>query len=181
MESDLQALFETESGIPVRSVTPLYREGEILLADVDGDLYLWDGSCAYRIGSHPYEPCTYLLRGGGISAAIHNAFEADTIRFAAESGETVRSITGNDYGIGRICRLLVFAAKDCPDSDIGYVEGRIAIEKMKELGATSPETAVRVSELGVRGISDRFSRSKKRTERVLYTEDGRAYVRIKER
>ena len=50
--------------------------------------------------------------------------------------------------------------------------------KLKESGATSPETAIDVTSLGVRSISDRFSHSKRRKERVMYTEEGKVYVRI---
>ena len=81
---------------------------------------------------------------------------------------------------GRLCRLLAFAAAHCPDCDLGYAEGRIAVERMKALGAFSPETAVSCAELGVRQISDAFSHSRKLTERVMKTEDHRVYVKRKE-
>ena len=55
----------------------------------------------------------------------------------------------------------------------------MAIEKMKELGATSPERAVGMDELGVKTISDIFSHSKKLAERVMRTENGKVYVQIK--
>jgi len=55
----------------------------------------------------------------------------------------------------------------------------MAIEKMKELGATMPETAVGMSELGVRTISNAFSHSKKLAERVMRMENGKIYVQIK--
>jgi len=157
----------------------LYSEGNLLLAEADGDLYLWDGNLAYKIGSHPYEPCTYLMRNDIIFTVIHNAFGVGEIRCLAKNGGTTTSISGNNYDIGRLCRLLAFAAENCPDTDISYVESKMAIEKMKALGAFSPETAVHCSDLGVRMISDRLSRSRKLTERVMYTEDGRVYVRIK--
>ena len=137
----------------------LYSVEDIALMDVDGELCLRDGGTLYRIHSHPYEPCTYLVQEGNIAATIHNAFESSTIRRVAEERQPIRAVTGAEYDADRLCRFLAFA--------------------MKELGATSPETAVGMSELGVRTISDAFSHSKKLTERVMRTENGKVYVQIK--
>ena len=157
----------------------LYSAEDIALMDVDGELCLRHGGNLYRIHSHPYEPCTYLVREGNIEATIHNAFETSTIRRAAEENQPIRAVTGAEYDADRLCRFLAFAAKRCPNHDVSYIEGKMAIEKMKELGATSPETAVGMSELGVRTISGAFSRSKKLAERVMRTENGKVYVQIK--
>ena len=157
----------------------LYSVEDIALIDVDGELYLRDGGNMYQIQSHPYEPCTYLVREGNIAATIHNAFESSTIRRVAEERQPIRAVTGAEYDVDRLCRFLAFAARRCPDHDISYVEGKMAIEKMKELGATSPEKAVGMCELGVRAISNAFSHSKKLAERVMQTESGKVYVQIK--
>ncbi len=156
----------------------LYREESLALTEEDGTLSLRVGEETYRLACHPYEPCTYLYRGDRLSAAIHNAFTVEEIR-ALAGGGTARTVTGNEYDVGRLCRLLAFAAENCPDCDVGYAEGAVALEALKALGALSPETAVYPSAVGVRKISDAFSHSKRRKERVMYTEDGRAYVRIK--
>ena len=157
----------------------LYSAEDMALMDVDGELCLRDGGNLYRIHSHPYEPCTYLVREGNIAATIHNAFESSTIRRVAEERQPIRAVTGAEYDADRLCRFLAFAAKRCPNHDISYIEGKMAIEKMKELGATRPETVVDMDELGVRTISDMFSHSKKLTERVMRTENGKVYVQIK--
>ena len=158
----------------------LYREGDLALTEEDGELFLHAGESAYRLASHPYEPCTYLYQGETLRAAVHNAFALDELRALAERGGTVCAVTGSAYDVGRVCRLLAYAAENCPDRDIGYVEGAIALEALKALGALSPETAVRPEAVGVRRIGDAFSHSRKRRERVMETEDGRVYVRIKE-
>ena len=157
----------------------LYREGELALTEEEGELTLQAGGNAYRLASHPYEPCTYLYCGERRAAAIHNAFTLEEIRSLAEKGGTVRAVTGSEYGIGRVCRLLAYAAANCPDCDISYAEGAVALEGLKALGALSPETAVRPEAVGVRRISDAFSHSRRRRERVMKTEDGMVYVRIK--
>ncbi len=156
----------------------LYHEAGLALTEEEGSLFLRAGTETYRLTCWPYEPCTCLYRGESLFAVIHNAFTAEEIRSLAKGG-TARSSTGNDYDIGRVCRLLAFAAQNCPDCDISYAEGAMALEGLKALGALCPETAVSPAAVGVRQISDAFSHSKKRKERVMYTEEGKAYVRIK--
>ena len=178
MDSKYKLLFEKELNYQISSFKVYYDKDDFVLADVNETLYLWNGKLAYKITSNPYEPCTYL-QNGNVFLVIHNAFEVDSIRYVAIHGGTVESITGNKYDIDRICHFLAFASKHCLSSDIGYVEGKIAIEKMKELGALSPETAIDLKILGIRSISSAFTHSKKLTERVMITEDEKVYVRIK--
>ena len=156
----------------------LYREEGLALTEEDGTLYLHADGESYRLSSHPYEPCTCLYRGDSLSAVVHNAFTLEEIRALAKGG-TIMAVTGSEYDVGRLCRLLAFAAENCPDCDIGYAEGALALEELKALGALSPETAVSPSAVGVRKISDAFSHSRRRKERVLYTAEGKVYVRIK--
>lgn len=158
----------------------LYREGDLALTETAGELILHAAGSAYRLASQPYEPCTYLFEGETLRSAVHNAFTLDVLRALAERGGTIRSVTGNAYDIGRVCRLLAFAAEHCPDHDFSYAEGAVALEALKALGALSPETAVKPEAVGVRKISDAFSHSRRRRERVMETEDGRVYLRIKE-
>ena len=157
----------------------LYREGDLALTEAEGELFLRTGTEVYRLESHPYETCTFLYRGDHLLAAVRNAFTLEEIRALAEQGGAVRTVTGNEYDVGRVCRLLAFAAERCPDCDVGYAEGALALEELKALGALSPETAVSPSAVGVRKISDAFSHSKKRKERVMVTKEGKVYVRIK--
>ena len=156
----------------------LYREEGLAFTEEDGTLSLHANGESYRLSSHPYEPCIFLYRGDSLSAVVHNAFTLEEIRALAKGG-TARAVTGSEYDIGRLCRLLAFAAENCPDCDIGYAEGAVALEALKALGALSPERAVSPSKVGVRKISDAFSHSKRRKERVLYTPEGKVYVRIK--
>lgn len=89
-------------------------------------------------------------------------------------------VTGKIYGPQDFCRMLEFAVTVLGfDTDISYVEGAAAVRRMIEIGATGPEKAVHLRELGLRVISDCFSHSKKLSHRVMYTGDGRVYVRIK--
>ena len=158
--------------------TVLYREEGLALTEEDGELFLHVGAEVYRLSCHHYEPCTYVYRGGELLSAVHNAFTTEEIRSLARGGMAC-SIPGNEYDIARLCRLLAFAAEHCPDCDIGYAEGAAALEALKAMGALSPETAVSPSAVGVRKISDAFSHSKRRKERVMVTEEGKVYVRIK--
>ena len=175
----MKTRLEKELGIEIADMTVFYEEDRIGLAGVGDELYLWDGMLAYKINSHPYEPCTYLLCDGAICTTIHNAFDQREIYGLAKRGCILRSITGNEYDLPRLCSFLAFAAQHFTEVDIGYVEGKIAIEKLKALGAFSPETAVPVEAVGVRKISDAFSHSKKLKERVMYREDGNVWLRIK--
>ena len=162
----------------MRMERTLYEEEGLALTEKDGELFLHVGEESYLLACHPYEPCTRLYRGESLCAAIHNAFTAEEIRALAKGG-TARAVTGSEYDVGRLCRLLAFAVKNCPDCDISYAEGAVALEGLKALGALSPETAVNPSAVGVQRISDAFSHSKKRKERVMITEEGKVYVRIK--
>ena len=144
----------------------------------DGKAFFEADGKTYILSCHPYEPCMYLSDGIGIVTVIHNAFDPAFVLETFESGQTVESVTLTRYDLQAFCEMLAFAAVHFSDTDIGYVEGAMAVERLKALGATSPETAVELSRVGVRAISDRFSRGKKRAERVLYTQDGKAYVRI---
>lgn len=159
----------------------LYREEALALTEEEGELFLRTGGEVYRLGEHPYDLSTRLYRGEALRALIRNAFTLGQLRSLAEKGGTAEAATGSRYDIGRVCRLLAFAAANCPDCDISYAEGAVALEELKRLGALSPETAVKPEAAGVRRISDVFSHSRRRTERIMTTEDGRVYVRIKER
>lgn len=161
------------------AIQTIYRNERFLLEVRDGAPYLTAGGCEYALFCHPYEPCTYVKSAAG-TVAVHNAFEVSSALVLFARGETIRVITGKDYDAAAFCELLAYAAALGVDTDIGYVEGALAVEKLIALGATAPETAVRVQAVGVRHISDAFSRSKKLQKRVLYTDDGRAYVRIKQ-
>ena len=147
----------------------------------DGKPYFTADGKYYELSCQPYEPCLHIKDEGGTIAYIHNAFDPYYVIEAFYLGNTVEAITGKIYGPKEFCEMLAYAAGYLSDTDISYVEGAVAVEKLKALGANCPQNAVFCAELGVRAISDRFSHSKKREERVMYTEDGKVYVRIKNR
>ena len=178
MKETLAALVSEALGRRVRDVRLLYREGELALAEAEGELCFLDGALAYQVTSHPCEPCTHLRRQGETKAVIRSAFERDRMLDVARNGGALRAVTGSEYDAGRLCRLLSCAVRSCPDCDMGYAEGRLAVEQMKAMGALSPETAAAPEALGVRGVDSAFSHSRRLTERVMRTEDGRLYVRI---
>ena len=175
---EVKARLEKDLDTTIRELTVYFDGDGIVLARGDGDLYLLDGSAVWKLGSSGYEPCTYLLRGGRVCTAIHNAFTEGAILALAKNGGTLRSVTGTEYPLGRLCRLLAFAARFA-DCGIDWLEGKLAIETLKALGATSPETAVPPGELGLRYVPSAVSHSKRLDERLMLTGDGRAYVRIK--
>ena len=157
----------------------VYSDDKYVLGQKDAEPYLTADGKVYSLSCHPYEPCTYIKNGGVLVSVIHNAFDPSVVLNAFAKGKTVDSISGKIYEAKEFCEMLTFAANNLYDTDISYVEGAMAVAKMKAMGAVTPESAVDVRELGVRKISDRFSHSKKLDERVMYTEEGKVYVRIK--
>ena len=159
-------------------ISLVYKDDEYALGQVDGIPCLVAGGHRFRLTCHPYEPCMYIRDRERLVAVIHNAFNPLDLMEAFAKGKTVTSISGKVYDAKAFCVTIEYAASYLYDTDISYVEGALAVKKLKESGATSPETAIDVTSLGVRSISDRFSHSKKRKERVMYTEEGKVYVRI---
>ncbi len=158
----------------------VYRDERFALGRDEKGVFFRSGGASYELTCHPYEPCLYIKRNGVTFACIHNSFDPGDVLKAFGRGQTVTSVTGTVYDARAFCELLDFAAFNLEDADIGYAEGALAVERLKQMGAVSPQTAVSAAQLGLRSISERFSRSKKRSERVMYTDDGRVYVRIKE-
>ncbi len=157
----------------------VYRDERYVLGLGSGQPYLIAEGKRYSLSCHPYEPCTYVEDESGVILTIHNAFDPQHVLEAFSQERTVASITGKKYGPREFCVMLAFAAERFSDTDISYVEGSMAIDALEKKGAVSPETAVDVETLGVRRISDSFSHSKKLTRRVMYTEDGRVWLRIR--
>ena len=156
----------------------VYQDERYTLGQKDMSPYFTADGKTYLLSCHPYEPCMYIRDRERLVAVIHNAFNPLDLMEAFAKGKTVTSISGKVYDAKAFCVMIEFAASYLYDTDISYVEGALAVKKLKESGATSPETAIDVTSLGVRSISDRFSHSKKRKERVMYTEEGKVYVRI---
>ncbi|MCR5661607.1 MAG: hypothetical protein K6G50_05720 [bacterium] len=141
-------------------------------------LVLCDGDIVYTITSSPQEPCTYLHKAGRLIAAIHNAFNASEIIGLAATGKKLHTISGNDYDLRELCQMLAIAGEKVTDCSIDYLEGIAAMEKMKKMGATSPETAVPVSKLGIRQFSACFTHSKKWRKVLCQTPNGKYYLKL---
>lgn len=157
----------------------VYQDERYTLGIKDRVPYLIVGERTFTLSCQPFEPCMYIQSEGELLNIIHNSFDPEWVVNCFAEGDTFTSITGREYTPRDFCELIDFASTSCYDTDISYVEGAIAVRKLKELGAVCPEKAVDIGTLGFRTISDRFSRSKKLTERVMYTDDGRVFVKIR--
>ena len=130
--------------------TTLYQNKDVKLTEKDGCLYFIAGKNVYRISSYPHERL-YIETENGHTIVIHNAFTVDEMRRAAQTGESIRMITGNEYDIGGVCMLLQKAIELGRNSVyIHYVEGCCFMDYMKEHGATSPETAIDLTVAGMK-------------------------------
>ena len=159
----------------------VYRdERYALVQEKERAYFVLEGRC-YRLSCHPYEPLTYIDAGDGTMFIIHNAFDPFSVLETFAAGKNVTSITGKIYDRKRFCEMLDFMIGNFRDTDIGYLEGAMAVARMKELDITSPEKAVEVQSLGLRKISERFSHSRKLDERVMYTAQGKVYLKIRNR
>ena len=83
--------------------------------------------------------------------------------------------TGNVYGIGQVCSLILLASRLGRDSmDIGYLEACRFLELLRERGAVSKETA---ADLGSEGLKNpRMMHPFLHSKKVLRTSDGRYYA-----
>lgn len=146
-----KTILESTCIYSANQITPLFHEGSVLLADVDGELYLVEDKTHYRISSHPYEPCTYIHQADGKLIIIHNAIDISDIYRAAQTNETIGMITGNEYSTREICRLLLCATKlSLYEMDISYLERCKFIVMLTTLGAVSPAVAVDLSAYGLK-------------------------------
>ena len=73
--------------------------------------------------------------------------------------------------------MLALAVRHGPDVDASYLEGLMVMDARRELGAFRPEDAVHLEDIGFARIPGPMGRSKKRSEWVELTEDGRLYLR----
>ena len=120
------------------SIEILYQTEDVCLIYKDQDLVLVVDDKAYQLSSHPYEPCLYIKFDNKIITIIHNSFDVlEIIQLAKENG-VMRAITGEEYDIKRICKLLVYAVNNnIFESDIGYLEKRLAKDGLIKCGANS--------------------------------------------
>jgi hypothetical protein len=93
----------------VRDVRPVHMEEGLLLAIVDGNAWLAEGTERYRLSSHPYEPCTYIALPAGGTIVIHNAFSIPAELEALAAHKGIVSITGRSWDGAGFCRVLLAA------------------------------------------------------------------------
>lgn len=75
----------------------------------------------YTLGSHPYEPCLYIGKGGRILCTLHNAFDAYELPETFARGESLTGPDGRMYGCGSFCRALLAAiASGRPEMDFTF-------------------------------------------------------------
>ena len=76
-----------------------FYENDRMFYEYRGDRYL--------LGSHPYEPCLYLIRDGKPYRTLHNAYTTEELREAFSTGKTViDGFTGIEYDAEAFCRVL---------------------------------------------------------------------------
>lgn len=162
-----------ENKLPENAV--IYRGGNCTLETIDGRAYFRTDGQRYRLSSHPYEPCTYLIDENEQQKTIHNAFEIGSALREFGSGRTLRAITGTVYDAAAFCRLLGQAAAYAGDEvDIDYLEAMQIVDAVRARGAVSKETARDPAELGLAGSKylPRLLHAKK----IRRTKDGRCYA-----
>lgn len=89
----------------------------------DEVVFLYDET-EYTLGSHPYEPCLYIKKDGGIVRTLHNAFTADELpeRFAEDG--VLTGIDGKEYDLESFCRVLAAAiTSDRTEMDFPFAAG----------------------------------------------------------
>ena len=158
------------------SLNVIFQEGDLCLGEAAGRTYLVDGERSVLLSDHPYEPCLYVKSSDGAMMTVHHAFTVEELRRTAQEGRSIRMITGNEYDIRGVCRLLLKALElGRDDVDIGYVEGSVFLDHLKLQGAVSPETAVDPADAGIQNpkMMNPFLHSKK----VSCTTEGRFYLR----
>ena len=105
------------------------------LSRKDGKAYLTADGKTYCLSCHPYEPCMYISDARGIVSVVHNAFDPIAVLESFAHGQTVEAVTGTRYDPLAFCEMLAFAVERFSDTDIGYVEGAMAVERLKAMGA----------------------------------------------
>lgn len=153
----------------------IYRGNGILLGETDGKYYLVAEENTYRLSDHIYEPCLYIKGSDRTMVTIHHAFTVDELCRTAQTGSSISMITGNDYNIDGVLKLICKAiALNRESVDLSYVEGHCFMDYMREHGAVSPETAVDPADAGMKNAPMySFIHSKK----VARTSDGLFYLR----
>ncbi len=153
----------------------LFQDGDLLLGKYEEQYYLFQGEQSFQLFNHLYEPCLYIEAAQGDSITVHNSFTLDELCRASKTNGTIRMITGDEYDMQGICMLLRKALTLSKESvDVGYLEGCCFVDYLEECGATSEETAVPLTDIGIDNpkVLNPFLHSKK----VKRTNDARYYI-----
>ncbi|MBQ7534796.1 MAG: hypothetical protein IJT43_04165 [Stomatobaculum sp.] len=156
----------------------IYQDNDLLLTETEEGLYLIKGEASYGVTDYPFEPCIYLRAADGSVKTLHNSFSAEELCRAAKEKGSIRMISGNEYDIRGVFRLILKAVGLPGVSfDISYLEGQCLLDYMEERGALSPETAVDLADAGISNpnLMHTFIHAKK----AARTENGLFYLRSK--
>jgi hypothetical protein len=163
----------TDKGRETSDMRYIFREEGLGIAQSAGETLLTDGENVYRLTCNPREPDLNITTGDGREITVHNAFTVDALIDYAVNRKPMRMITGNEYDIGTVCRLMLLAVstgRDC--MDIGYLEECRFLDILRENGAVSEETAFDLVASGLSNhrMMNTFMHSGKvrRTEKDLY-------------
>ena len=165
----------------IRSASPeminiLHRGDGFCFGETAGEVCLLRNGISYGMSDYPFEPCLYIKSSDGLYVTIRHSFTVAELCEAVRKGGTIRMITGDEYDVRGIFRLILKAIDLGREFvDIGYVEGHCFMEVLKRLGAVSPETAVDLREAGMANpnVMNPLLHSKK----VGRTADARFYLR----
>jgi len=116
------------------NIDTLYHSKQISLLCYNNNLVAIKNKNIYKLSSNPYEPCLYINLGNEIKITIHSSFSISEIIDIAKENKTIRSISGNDYDIEKICNLLLCAIdNNLLNTDINYLEKYLKINNQKEI------------------------------------------------
>ena len=136
--------------ITEKDIDVIYRDDGLLLGEYGGKMYLIKDKRSYMLTDYPFGRCLYIKSSDGGMMTVRLCFTVYDLRRAARTGCSVKMITGSEYDIRGMCRLILKAIELSAKSvDIGYLEGHCFIDYMKQRNAVSPETAVDRAEAGI--------------------------------
>ena len=129
----------------------IYQDGNIALKDGGDRLLLTVGEDTHIITDNTYfEPDIFIKTSDRKLITVSHSFTLKEIVHAIERNADIRMITGNQYDIKGVIKLLIKAIElGEKQVDISYLEGHCFMDYMRERGAVSPETAVSPAEVGM--------------------------------
>ena len=129
----------------------IYQEDCLTFGELEGTYYLVTDEGTCRLSDLIREPGLYIELTGAKMITMHNAFTVKDMCDAARENKTITLVSGNDYNIEGLIKLIRKAIVLAMDNvDASYVEGQCFMDFMKEKGADSPETAVSLEDAGLK-------------------------------